>query len=101
MDTDDLSQEAYEGILTEADQLSDDLSLHFGRLSYDCKNETEFLEQSLKLIKDIKKFDEEELNDFFNDNAPDPDELKATLERIVQNIKEIKKIPLNKRHFEE
>ena len=100
MDTDELSQEAYEGILSEAEELSSDLTLQFGLLSYDCKNESEYLEQSLKLIKDILKFDEDELDEVFSGEVPDRNELEATLNRIVQNIKEIKKIPLNKRHYD-
>ena len=100
MDTDELSQEAYEGILSEAEELSSELTLQFGLLSYDCKNESEYLEQSLKLIKDIIKYDEEDLEEIFNGDVPDRDELEATLNKIVQNIKEIKKIPVNKRHYD-
>jgi len=41
MDTDDLSREAYEGIIFEAERLTHDLTLHYGLLSYDYDEETE------------------------------------------------------------
>ena len=48
MDTDELSREAYEGIIIEAEKLSHDLTLHSGLLSYDCKDETEYIEKAEK-----------------------------------------------------
>jgi len=38
MDTSDLSTEAYDGILIQAEQLTHDLTLRYGFLSYDRKN---------------------------------------------------------------
>ena len=49
MDTDDLSREAYNGILIEAEKLTHDLTLHYGLLSYDCKNESEYIDKAKKL----------------------------------------------------
>lgn len=43
MDTDDLSRESYDGILVEAEKLTHDLTLHYGLLSYNCKDETEYI----------------------------------------------------------
>lgn len=51
MDTDDLSIEAYKGILSEAEKLTDELTLHYGLLSYDCENEAEYLKKQLSLLK--------------------------------------------------
>jgi hypothetical protein len=51
MDTDDLSVEAYKGILIEAEKLTHDLTLHYGLLSYDCENEAEYLKKAAKLTK--------------------------------------------------
>jgi len=36
MDTDDLSREAYDAIIIEAERLAHDLTLHFGVLSSSC-----------------------------------------------------------------
>lgn len=58
MDTDDLSRESYEGIIIEAEKLSHDLTLRFGVLSGDCKNETEYLDKAEKLTKEIMQAEE-------------------------------------------
>jgi hypothetical protein len=52
MDTDDLSRDSYEGILIEAEKLVHDLTLQFGVLSGDCKNETENLYKVCQLQRD-------------------------------------------------
>lgn len=65
MDTDNLSREAYEGILIEAERLTHNLTIHFGVLSSDCKNETEYLNEAEILTGEILQADDWELNDFF------------------------------------
>lgn len=65
MDTDDLSREVYNGILVEAEKLTHDLTLHYGLLSYDCKNETEYIDEAEKLTKEILNLDDYELEDLF------------------------------------
>jgi hypothetical protein len=54
MDTDDLSNEAYEGIIIESERFNHNLTLRFGVLSYDCKNEEVYLEKAISYIEDIK-----------------------------------------------
>lgn len=53
MDTDDLSRESYDGILIEAEKLTNDLTLWFGVLSGDCKNEAEYLNKAEKLTREL------------------------------------------------
>ena len=53
LDIGDISREAYDGILIEAKKLTHDLTLHFGLLSGDCKNETEYIEKAEKLTREI------------------------------------------------
>ncbi len=65
MDTDDLSQDAYRAIMIESEIFNHDLTLQFGLLSYNCKNEIEFLKKSGTLIEEIRRLDEYELEDFF------------------------------------
>ena len=43
MDTEELSSEAYEGIIMEAEKFSRDLTLSFGLLASSCENEQEYL----------------------------------------------------------
>lgn len=100
MDTDDLSREAYNGILVEAEKLSQDLTLHYGLLSYDCKNETEYIDKAEKLTREIIELEDYELDDLFWGNPPDKEKLDTTLKKILSNIKKIRAIPIEKRKFD-
>jgi hypothetical protein len=100
MDTDDLSQEAYKAIMIEAESFNHDLTLRFGVLSGDCKDEEEYLDKSLLLIKKLKNANKYQLEDIFFGNVPATDKLYKTLDRITENIVKVKKIPFNKRHFD-
>lgn len=100
MDTDDLSIEAYRGIIIEAENLHHDLTLQFGLLSSECSNEDEFLEKVAQLIDEFKPYKSEDLPDIFFDDIPDLKSFKSTLKKILTNIEKIREIPLDKRRFE-
>ncbi|NLO02100.1 MAG: hypothetical protein GX126_07260 [Bacteroidales bacterium] len=100
MDTDDLSKEAYDGIITEAEKLSHDLTLHYGLLSYECEDEAEYIEKAEKLTRNIMKIADYKLNDLFWGNPPDKKGLENTLKKILDNIEKIKSIPIEKRNFD-
>ncbi|WP_150452651.1 hypothetical protein [Arenibacter lacus] len=100
MDTDDLSRESYEGILIEAEKLSHDLTLRFGVLSGDCKNETEYLDKAEKLTREVMKAEVWEIDDLFWGNPPEKDKLELTCKNILENIEKVKSIPIEKRNFD-
>lgn len=100
MDTDNLSNEAYQGIVVEAEKYSHDLTLQFGVLASDCKDEDEYFREALNLISEIKAMDKIELAEIFFGNPPDIKFLNSTLNRIIRNIDRVKKIPKEKRHYE-
>lgn len=100
MDTDNLSREAYEGILIEADKLSNDLTLLFGILSGECNNETEFLEKAEKITRKILNAKDQEIDDLFWGNRPKKEELEFTCKKILSNIRKINSIPIEKRKFD-
>ncbi|MCU4166756.1 hypothetical protein [Carboxylicivirga caseinilyticus] len=100
MDTDDLSKESYEGILIEAEKLTYDLTLQFGVLSGDCKNETDYVDRAEKLTREILQAEDWELDDLFWGNPPDREKLNFTLKKIIGNIEKIKKIPIENRHYD-
>ena len=100
MDTDDLSRETYNGILIEAGKLTDDLTLHYGLLSHDCKIESEYIDKAEKLTNEIMEFDDINLDDFFFGNPPDNEKLNNTLKNILTNIEKIRAIPIEKRKFD-
>ena len=87
MDTDDLSRESYDGILVEAEKLTHDLTLHYGLLSYNCKDETEYIYKADKLTRKILQADDYELDDLFIGNPPDKEKLNFTLQKIIGIIR--------------
>jgi len=100
MDTDDLSREAYIGILTEAENLTHDLTIHFGVLSNRCETETEYIRNAKKLTKEIMKMKDYELDDFFWGSPPDKDMLIETCKKILDNISKVESIPIAKRQYD-
>ncbi len=100
MDTDDLSTEAYRGIIIEAEKFNHDLTLQFGLMASSCKNEKEYLLKAKKLIKEIQELDKSDLSDMFFGSPPDIEYLLSTLKKILTNILEVEKIPEDKRHYE-
>ena len=100
MDTDDLSTEAYEGIIIEAEKFNHDLTLRFGVLASSCKNEKEYLSKAKKIIERIRKFDKSELSEMFFGSPPDKKHLMLALDKTLTNISAIEEIPEDKRHYE-
>src|SRR5690606_29628591 len=70
MDTDYLSRECYKAIIIEAEKLSHDLTLHYGLLSIDCKNEDEYIDKAEQMTREIMQADDAELEDLFWGNLP-------------------------------
>ena len=97
MDTGDLSEEAYRAIMIEAELFNHNLTLRFGLLSYKCKDENDFIEKSILLIHNIRKYNEWMLEDMFFGEPCDKDQLYDTLDRILANIEKVKNIPFEKR----
>ena len=100
MDTDDLSRQSYKGILIEAEKLTHDLTLHFGVLSGDCKNETGYIDKDEKLTREIMQVEDWELDDLSWGNPPEKEKLDFTCKKILENIEKIKSIPIEKRRFD-
>jgi hypothetical protein len=100
MDTDELSKEAYKGIIIEAERFNHDLTLRYGLVADSCKNEQEYLLKAKKITIAIRGFVNDELTDLFFGSPPDKKALHLTLDKILNNITKIEKIPENKRHYE-
>ncbi|MEQ8240923.1 hypothetical protein [Marinoscillum sp.] len=100
MDTDNLSRESYKGILIEAEKLSHDLTLQFGLLSGDCKNETEYIDKAEKLTREIMQAKDWEIDDLFWGNPPEKEKLEFTCKKIIDNIQKVKSIPIEKRKYD-
>lgn len=99
MDTDQLSKESYRAVIIEADKFSDDLTLQFGKLASSCKNEGDYLNKAKLLIQKIEELKGNQLLDIFFGNVPNENKLQNTLERMLCNISEVEKIPMENRHL--
>lgn len=100
MDTDDLSEEVYKGIIIKSDLFHHDLALQFGVLSSNCINESEYLEKSLLMITEWESDIELAIDEIFFDNHPQIKRFKSVLKEIKESIKEVQEIPIGKRTYE-
>ncbi|MDH8702630.1 hypothetical protein M2138_001998 [Dysgonomonadaceae bacterium PH5-43] len=91
MDTDDLSENAYKGIIIEAEQFSHDLTLYYGMLSYECENEAEYLAKAEELTREIMSYDDIALEDLFFGETVDKKGLNIALGKILFNIQQLRK----------
>ena len=100
MDTDELSEEAYDAVIVESGKFNDDLTLQFGLIANSCKNEKEYLAKAKRLITTISEMDEDHLYDLFFGSPPNKKNLFLILEKIQDKISAVEKIPESKRHYE-
>ena len=102
MDTNDLSQETYNGIIRCAENFNHDLAHEFKVMAIDCDTDNEFLGECGTLIKEwFEEGDLEDLiEDLFFENLPSKKYFKKTLDKIVKNIETIRNIPMEKRKFD-
>ncbi|WP_026837323.1 hypothetical protein [Gillisia sp. JM1] len=102
MDTDDLSIPTYNGILTEAEKFNHDLTLQFGVLASQCKNDDDYLAKAELIIKEwLNEEDFDDIkDDIFYGESVDFTEFKKILAKIITNIAEIRKTPMDKREYE-
>jgi hypothetical protein len=103
MDTDDLSKETYRAIISTAESFHHDLTIEFGVLSYNCKTDDDFLNESESMINEwLTEWDlEEVIMDVFSENEPSKEEFRKMLENILEKIKQVRKIPIGQRKFEQ
>ena len=103
MDTDDLSIPTYDGILGEAGKFHRDLTLQFGLLATQCKDDDDYLNKAEEFaIELIHEKDFGAIIDdlFFGENVSEAD-FRKTLNNILSNIKEIRKTPMEQRDYED
>ncbi len=102
MDTNDLSQETYRAIIDTSERFHRDLTLQFGVLAEDCQTDNEFLDESESMIKEwLTEWDlEEAIMEIFFDNPPSKKDFKKILNKLLINIKNVRKIPVEKRKFD-
>lgn len=103
MDTDDLSIPTYNGIILETEKFNHDLTLQFGVLASNCKNDDDYLNQIEGMVKEWlgdSNFDVV-ANEIFFGEVVDLEEFRAMLEKLLSNIKDIRKTPMVEREYED
>lgn len=100
MDTDHLSNEAYQAIIVEAGNYSRGLLLNFAQLASSCNTEKEYIAAILELMSEISEMDQDELWEFLMGDTLSAKQLQLCLKKISNNVDALNKIPLSQRHFE-
>lgn len=101
MDTDELSIPTYTGVITESEKRNHDLTLQFGLLASNCKDDDDYLNQAEALIKDwLQEPDFENIiDDMFFGKKVNEVAFRKTLDKILFNIAEIRKTPIEQQVF--
>ncbi len=86
IDTGDLSDKTYEAIMIEAERFDHNLTLQFGLLSYQCKDEADFIKKAKQLIKQMLKYNMAAIDDMFFGVPPAKKEFHKALNKILENI---------------
>jgi hypothetical protein len=101
MDTDELSTQAYNAVMITAEKFNHNLTLQFGLLSYQCENESDYLQKAIELIKEWSEDIEDSIEEiFFDVKHPTEQEFKKVLLEIKNNISKVLEIPLKERTYE-
>lgn len=103
MDTDDLSIPTYNGIIGEAERFNHNLTLQFGVLASECKDDDDYLNQAEAMLKEWLADEHFDViaDDIFFGEYVDLGAFKITLEKLLSNISEIRKTPMSEREYEE
>ena len=89
IDTGDLTDKTYQAIMIEAERFDDNLTLQFGLLSYQCKDEADFIKKSKQLIKQMLTYNMADIDDVFFGEPPTKKEFHNALNKILNNIAEL------------
>lgn len=90
IDTGDLTDATYEAIMIEAERFDHILTIQFGLLSYQCKDEKDFIKKSGQLVQQLLKSPAWEIEDLFYGEPPSKKDFHAALKRISDNISKLK-----------
>ncbi|WP_056928671.1 hypothetical protein [Candidatus Symbiothrix dinenymphae] len=102
MDTDYLSRNTYDAVITTAERFNHDLTLPFGVLAYDCQSEEEYLEEAEGLVDYWLHYDDKDelMDDIFFGETVDEKQFMTVLNKIKDNIKKVREIPEAKRKYD-
>lgn len=90
IDTGDLTDETYNAIMIEAERFNHNLTLQFGLLSYECDDEKDFILKSKKLIAEMLRYNNADIDDMFFGIPPKTKDFHQALHKILSNISKLK-----------
>ena len=90
IDTSDLTDKTYNGIIVEAEKFDDNLTLQFGLLSYDSNDERDFIHNCERLIHKMFKYNEDDMDDKFFGEPPTKESFHKALNKLLANIATLK-----------
>jgi len=102
MDTDNLSILTYRDIITEAERFNHNLTLQFGILASECKNDDDYLNKSEAIIKQWLSENNTGIvaADIFYGEDINLDAFRTILKKLLSNIAKIRKTPMKERTYE-
>ena len=89
IDTGDLTDKTYQAIMIEAERFDHNLTLQFGLLSYQCKDEGDFIKKSKQLINQMLKYNLAAIDNIFFGEPPPKKDFHIVLNKILGNISEL------------
>ncbi len=102
MDTDDLSIPTYNGIIIEAERFNHDLTLQFGVMASLCEDDDDYLNHAEEFINELLQKDDfrDIIDDIFYGEHVNKKAFRETLNKMLSNIAEIRKTPMEEREYE-
>ncbi len=77
--------------MVEAERFNHDLTLQFGLLSYECRDENEFIGQSKNLVIEMQEYDDEDIDNLFFGHPPKKEDFHKALNKLLMNIAGLQK----------
>ncbi len=100
MDTDDLSNELYKAIFITSEKFHHDLTIQFGVLASECKDESDYIAKAESLIEVFQEDFENSIQDVFFERPPSKKSFIKVLQKIMVSVEKVKQIPIEKRHYD-
>ncbi len=89
IDTGNLKVNTYQAIMIEAERFDHNVTLQFGLLSYQSKDEADFIKKSKQLIKQMLNYNMAANDDMFFGEPPQKKDFHNALNKILENISSI------------
>jgi hypothetical protein len=101
MDTDYLSKEAYEVLISKSRNISEYLTPEIGAMASENNNEDDYIKNVIEFLQEICDEPEEYLDDWNILDSTDINDFVIKIKKLIKQLKNILSISYSKRDFEE